>query len=95
MIVWTLEIAFMLLAYIPINAFSRFREYQADAGSARLTGAEKMISALKKIDKICSSSSAKNRHDGYEVAKINSRRRVMLFSTHPSTEDRIRALKNL
>ena len=41
----------MLLAYIPINAFSRYREYRADAGAARLTTAQQMINALKSIDK--------------------------------------------
>jgi heat shock protein HtpX len=44
-----LEILFGILATIIVMAFSRYREYRADAGSARLVGAPKMIAALQRL----------------------------------------------
>ena len=94
LVVMALQTAFMLLAYIPINSFSRHREYRADAGAAKLTSPQQMINALKTIEKI-SMNAKSSRQDGYEFAKINSKSKIMLFSTHPSIEDRINALQNL
>ena len=37
----------------------------------------------------------KQKSDGYEVAKINSATRNIIFATHPSTKDRINALKKI
>ena len=94
LVVMALQTAFMLLAYIPINSFSRHREYRADAGAAKLTSPQQMINALKTIEKI-SMNAKSSRQDGYEFAKINSKSKIMLFATHPSIEDRINALQNI
>ena len=87
-----LQNGLMLLAYIPISAYSRFREFRADAGAARLTGAIPMIEALKKISM---AYHPEKRSDSYALAKINNRRKVSLFSTHPSMEARIERLQAL
>src|SRR5206468_9775946 len=44
-----LEIVFMILGSIVVAAFSRYREYRADAGGARLAGRDKMIGALEAL----------------------------------------------
>jgi heat shock protein HtpX len=47
--VMILEMVFGLLATMIVMAFSRWREFRADAGSARLLGARPMIGALKRL----------------------------------------------
>lgn len=47
-----LDIIFGLLAQIVLMAFSRHREYRADAGSAKYAGKTKMIKALEKLKTI-------------------------------------------
>ncbi len=89
MVVMLLETVFMLLASIPLAAFSRMREYRADGGAARLTSPVAMINALKRLGNIPGTPPLK---DSMAIAKINSHRRVSLWSTHPSLEDRIRRL---
>ena len=93
LIVMTLQSIFMILAYIPINAFSRYREYRADFGAANLTNPISMINALKALDSI-SGSLEPVKSDEYSVAKINSKSKMFLFATHPSISQRISALKN-
>ena len=101
--------AFMLLAAIVMPlaasviqmAISRTREFKADAGAAKLTGhPEWLISALSKLDNY-----AKN----YRMQNANSQTAHMfiinpfsglkgltnLFSTHPTTADRIARLSQL
>lgn len=51
-VVNVLEMFFMLLATIPIAAFSRYREYKADAGAAKLTTPGAMANALKSLARV-------------------------------------------
>lgn len=87
-----LETVFMLLATIPIAAFSRYREYKADAGAARLTSPTAMAAALKSLAR---AAEIPTQQDSFAIAKISSNRRVSLWSTHPSIEDRIARLMSL
>ncbi len=89
-LVYVLEFVLMLLAYIPISAFSRYREYKADAGSARLTSPAVMANALVTLGSYTGVYDEKN---SFSIAKISSKRRISLYSTHPSIEDRIERLK--
>ncbi|HOW83699.1 MAG TPA: protease HtpX [Spirochaetota bacterium] len=89
--VMALETVLMLLASIPLAAFSRFREYRADAGSAGLTSPASMASALKRLGEM----KLVDKKDSYAMAKINSKKRISLFSTHPSLEDRIARLQQM
>jgi heat shock protein HtpX len=87
-----LQTFFMILATIPIAAFSRWREYQADAGSAKITSARSMANALKALaggDQVATKS------DSYAIAKISSSRKVSLWATHPSIEDRVERLEKM
>jgi len=92
LVVTVLQNVLMLLAYIPISAISRHREYQADAGAAKLVGAGSMIEALKEIS---AAYHPDKRTDSFALAKINNQRRVSLFATHPSIEARINKLQEL
>jgi heat shock protein HtpX len=85
-----LETVFMLLASIPLAYFSRQREYRADSGSARLTSPGSMVGALKSLAEAANMPVAK---DSFAIAKISSNRKVSLWSTHPSIEDRIARLQ--
>ena len=87
-----LETVFMLLATIPIAAFSRYREYRADAGAAKLTTPSAMANALKSLSR---AAQMPTKSDSYAIAKISSNRRVSLWSTHPSIEDRVARLQKM
>ena len=88
-VVMLLETVLMLLASIPLAAFSRYREFKADAGSAKLTNPGSMISALQRLGEMMNIPVQK---DSFSMAKISSNRKISLFATHPSLEDRIARL---
>ncbi len=90
--VMVLETVLMLLASIPLAAFSRLREYRADAGAARITSPAAMISALQRLQ---TAAAAPQPKDSFAMAKISSSKRVSLFSTHPSLEDRVARLRSM
>lgn len=91
-----LQMVFWVLASLIAMKFSRYREFRADAGSAKFLWKEKMIAwlvALKKMQSIASAEDSK-----LAVMKISTKwRRGMwaLFSSHPDLDDRINALKEM
>lgn len=90
--VMVLDIFFGLLAAPVVMGFSRWREFRADAGGARLAGKEKMIAALERLkgslDQIDDSQKA------FSSMKISGRSKFAeLFSSHPSLDKRIAALR--
>jgi heat shock protein HtpX len=88
-----LQILFGILGQVVVSAFSRYREFRADAGGATLGGRQKMISALERL------RGATNRVDDSQQAvaafKISGRpsKFLALFSTHPPLEERIARLR--
>jgi heat shock protein HtpX len=95
-LIWVLESALMFLASPIIYAYSRWREYRADAGSARLTARETMIHALESLKR--ATQVEDNRAPALSSFKINGRGHglmALLFSTHPPIDARIEALRNL
>jgi len=90
LLVILLENVLMLLAYIPICYFSRWREYRADNGAARLTSPQAMINALLRIESAHQQTTVK---DSFAMAKINNQRKASLYSTHPSILDRVKRLQ--
>jgi heat shock protein HtpX len=77
-------------AELAILSFSRRREYWADAIGAALAGKETMISALKRMSDAPELSTTESTH-----ARFMFRGRfVGLFSTHPTMEARIAALRD-
>ena len=90
------EIVFWILASLITMKFSRYREFRADAWSAKFVGKEKMIAwleALKKMQAYASSDDSK-----LATMKISTKWKTWikaLFSSHPDLDDRIKALENL
>lgn len=98
LIVFALDILFGLLAMPIVAWFSRYREFKADSGGARLAGKEKMISALQSLQlaypQLVEARSEAN--PNFQSMQISSKGSVMkLFSSHPPLEERIAALKNM
>lgn len=91
------QILFGILGSLVVAAFSRWREFRADAASAKLSGRQSMINALKALQRNyemledVSMGSSKSQMNAF---KISSRSGWMsLFSTHPPLKDRIAALE--
>jgi heat shock protein HtpX len=77
-------------------AISRSREFAADAGAARMVGTpDSLVSALRKIDAVARrvplDASPATAHL-FIIKPFSGQGLLSLFSTHPSTEARIRAL---
>jgi heat shock protein HtpX len=86
------ELVLGVLASIIVLWFSRYREFRADAGGARLAGATNMISALEHLK-----ATHQRLPDQFAAFAISSgpgagglRR---LFMSHPPLEERIAALR--
>lgn len=87
-----LQIALGFAASLVVYAFSRHREYGADAGSARLLGSPSdMIAALRRLGNIQPGVLP----DSLKAMGISGKNMRSLLSTHPSLEDRIAALQGL
>ena len=86
-----MDIVLGFLAGIVVAAFSRWREYHADAGSAKLLGSsEPMIAALQRLETM-TPAELPGAVKGFGISGgIGS-----LFASHPSCEDRIAALRKL
>ncbi|MCV2509838.1 MAG: M48 family metalloprotease, partial [Neisseriaceae bacterium] len=66
-------------------------EYRADEGSAQHVGAPKMIASLQKLGKITQQEPLPQEVNAFGIAGSKD----SIFSTHPSTENRILALQGL
>jgi heat shock protein HtpX len=89
------DIVFTILGSLVTAAFSRYREYKADAGSAKIAGRQKMINALRALQRNMNIPPEENENAAATASlKISGRSKVIaLFSTHPALEDRIAALE--
>jgi heat shock protein HtpX len=90
------EIVLGVLASIIVMWFSRFREFRADAGGATLAGREKMIAALRALQR---AHSAQDLPAG-EFAAFGISGNIgdglkKLFASHPPLEERIAALQGV
>jgi heat shock protein HtpX len=86
------ELVLAILASMIVMWFSRYREFRADAGGARLAGREKMIAALERLK----SSHESRLPDQMAAFGINGRVTrgfARLFMSHPPIDERIAALK--
>ncbi|WP_299089326.1 protease HtpX [uncultured Metabacillus sp.] len=85
------QLVFSILGSLVVFAFSRYREYHADRGGADLAGKDKMIHALRALKHY--SSRVRDEQSSLATLKINSKKGMSLFSTHPDLDDRIRRLE--
>jgi heat shock protein HtpX len=91
------QIILSILGMMVVAWFSRYREFRADEGSARLSGKEKMIAALQALKRVHDhpESEAPESMRVMQIRSNHSKSFVQLFSTHPSLDDRIAALQNM
>ena len=93
LVVFILEFVLSVFGMMAVMAFSRWREYRADAGGARLAGREKMIGALEELRRTMDLVDLTGK-ESLATMKISGKRGFFsLFASHPSLEDRIERLK--
>ena len=93
MVVYLMQFVLGILASLIVCAYSRRREYAADAGSARLLGTpQPMINALMRLGGLEAATLPKSLQ-AFGVGGKSSK--TSLFATHPSIEDRVSALRQL
>ncbi|MBM7606417.1 heat shock protein HtpX [Metabacillus crassostreae] len=85
------QIVFSILGSLVVFAFSRYREFHADRGGADLAGKDKMIHALRSLKQY--SQRVRDDDTALSTMKINSKKGMSLFSTHPDLDDRISRLE--
>ncbi|HWI56604.1 MAG TPA: protease HtpX [Bacillota bacterium] len=98
LLVIVFQIVFSILGSIVVCWFSRWREFRADAGGARLAGRDNMINALRALRQLHDPEAAQveaQEHQAFQSLKINAPRGgfMALFATHPPIEERIARLQ--
>jgi heat shock protein HtpX len=86
------QILLGFLALLIVSAFSRRREFRADAGGARLAGREKMIGALERL-KAASQQPLPQSMAAFGIAGGERSVFARFFSTHPPLDARIARLR--
>lgn len=95
--VYLFEVVFMILGSLIIAAYSRYREFRADAGGARLAGKDAMISSLQTLRNLQDIRDP-NEQPAMAAFKISHPARkglLRLFASHPPLEERIERLQVL
>ena len=94
LIKFCIAVVLTFIASLFIKAFSRHREYRADAVAAQLVGAEHMKSALQRLSGLSAGEQQITQFQAsFAVYKISGRGLIELLSTHPLVEKRIDALE--
>lgn len=92
MVTIVFEILFGIIGAMVVAFFSRWREFRADAGGARLAGRDSMRAALQRL--LSYHERIDTSHESLATLKISGRTGLMrLLSTHPPLEERIRRLE--
>ncbi len=84
------QVALSFLASMLVMWFSRYREFHADAGGARLAGKEKMISALRALQRTHNPEDLPGQLAAFGISGGGAQK---LFMSHPPLEERIAALQ--
>jgi len=85
------ELVLGVLASMIVMWFSRQREFRADAGAAKLSGRGKMIAALERLQAQHEPSVLPKQMAAFGISGGGGF--AKLFSSHPSLDDRIAALR--
>lgn len=83
-----------VLASTIVMWFSRRREFRADAGAGKLAGNDKMIAALRSLQRSSSSEPLPQQLAGFGISGKTKSGLAALFLTHPPLEQRIAALEH-
>lgn len=95
-VVMVLEILFSILGSMVLSAYSRYREFKADAGGAKYAGKNNMVSALKRLQAVYEDNlQVAEKNASVAAFKISGKKGGMLslFATHPPLEERIARLE--
>ncbi|MGE4132769.1 MAG: protease HtpX [Bdellovibrionales bacterium] len=94
LVTMALEMVFMIFGSMVVAWFSRYREFRADAGGARLAGRDSMVNALEGLKRAFDPDMPEEQ-TAIASLKISGRpsRFLALFSTHPPLEQRIERLR--
>jgi heat shock protein HtpX len=84
-----MQVLLGFLATMIVCAFSRWREFHADAGGAHLAGRRKMIAALERLKSLQEPSTLPQNMTAFGIASGAK----SLFATHPPLEQRIARLQ--
>lgn len=95
LIQFMLEMVFMVLGSIVVSWFSRWREFRADAGGARVAGRNEMIGALRALQRSYEGLDS-DQPRAFASLKMSGRSGgfLALFASHPSLEERIARLES-
>jgi heat shock protein HtpX len=86
------QIVLGILASIIVMWFSRQREFRADAGAARLAGANRMVAALERL-KSASEQPLPGQLNAFGISGGVKGGLAALFASHPPLDERIARLK--
>ena len=92
--VMVLQLVFGLFASIIVAAFSRWREFRADAAGAQFAGRGAMISALQRLQANHGESTLPQTIAAFGISGPLADGFRRLFMSHPPLEERIAALQN-
>ncbi len=88
------EILLSILASMIVMWFSRYREFHADAGGAHLAGREKMIAALRALQRVHEPRDLPaGEFAAFGISGKMAQGLKALFASHPPLEQRISALE--
>ena len=99
LLVYLFQIVFGILGMLVVAAFSRWREFRADAGGARLAGRANMIGALRALQRLQEPEAVTaeaQQHPAFAALKIAGPPGgfMRLFASHPPLEERIARLES-
>jgi len=88
-----LELLFGFIASLIVMWFSRYREFHADAGGAKLASRDKMIAALERLRQLHEPSQLPSQMAAFGINGGLGDGLRRLLMTHPPLEERIEALR--
>ena len=92
---WILQFVFGIAASILVMSFSRWREYRADRGGAKLAGKQDMIAALRRLEALHTPSGLPESLAAFGIKGERGGGIAALFHSHPPIEKRIEALQQM
>jgi heat shock protein HtpX len=93
-VVMVLQVVFGLFASMIVAAFSRWREFRADATGAKFASRGAMISALQRLQANHGESTLPNTIAAFGISGPLAEGMKKLFMSHPPLDERIAALQN-
>lgn len=98
MLAMLFQVVLSILGSLVVFWFSRWREFRADAGGARLAGRQTMIDALRALQRLHDPELVQaeaQQHPAFQALKISGPTGGLarLFASHPPLEERIARLE--